>query len=243
MKDRFEINYLTMIPSKNYLQKLNANQILDLSKFVVSENFKHHTGNFSSQEYEDDVHSIYNEESSFYKNSQIFVAKDPLGFIKGSIRVLHWNYIDTLPIEKIFGINPSLVSSTTKANNIYHIGRFAIKKDVRDINLFKKLMVCAITPICNDESNVAFAECDSKLLRILSLLGIKTKVIGKSIDYLGSETIPVSMDYEGLINFYNTNKYLVTDDVNTNTLDNKISFSIPGNLEFKVEKQKASISM
>lgn len=202
-----------MITTKNYLQRLNNNQILDLSKFVVSENFTHHSSDTSLQEFNNDVDSIFKEESNFYKNSQIFVSKDSLGLIQGSIRVLRWNFIDKLPIEKMFGINPLLTPGGTSAEGIYHIGRFAIKKDVRDINLFKKLMVCAIAPICNHESNIAFAEIDSKLLRILSLLGMKTKVIGKSINYLGSETIPISMDYYGLIGFYNANKSLLSDDL------------------------------
>jgi len=200
-----------MITIKNYLEKLNINQILDLSKFVVSENFNHHSNNVSSQEFNDDVNSIYKEESNFYKNSQIFVAKDSIGLIKGSIRILRWNYIDTLPIEKIFGINPLLTPEGAKANGIYHIGRLAISKEVKDMNLFKKLIVCAISPICQDESNISYAEMDSKLLRILTLLKVKAKIIGKPIQYLGSETIPVSMDYNGLIEFYNTNKSLVGD--------------------------------
>ncbi len=71
-------------------------------------------------------------------------------------------------------------------------------------------MVCAIAPICEQKNGVAFAECDSKLLRIMSLLGIKAEIIGDSINYLGSETIPISMSYEGLKDFYFNNKYLVT---------------------------------
>ncbi|WP_299677174.1 hypothetical protein [uncultured Dokdonia sp.] len=198
-----------MILTKNYLEKLNANQILDLAQFVVTENFKHHSENILPEDYKKDINSIKKEELNYFKNSQIFVAKDYSGSILGAIRVLRWNYTDTLPIQKIFGINPLLAIHQPSINNIYHIGRFAIKKDAGDINLFKKLMVCAIAPICEHKDNIAFAECDSKLLRVLSLMGIKATVIGKSIDYLGSETIPVSLTYDGLISFYNKNKGLV----------------------------------
>ena len=51
------------------------------------------------------------------------------------------------------------------------------------------------------KNSIAFAECDSKLLRVMNLMGIKADVIGDSINYLGSETIPVSMNYEGLKGF------------------------------------------
>jgi hypothetical protein len=40
-------------------------------------------------------------------------------------------------------------------------------------------------------------------------LGVKTSVIGASVNYLGSETIPIQIDYEGSIDFYNKNKHLL----------------------------------
>jgi hypothetical protein len=75
--------------------------------------------------------------------------------------------------------------------------------------MFKKLMVHAVTPICKEKDSVAFAECDSKLLRIINFLGIETRVIGKSVNYLGSETIPISISAQGLSRFYHKNKDLV----------------------------------
>jgi len=120
--------------------------------------------------------------------------------------------MDILPIQKIFGINPLLAVQNSNFNNLFHIGRFAIKKDVRDIKLLKQLMVYAIAPVCEHEGNIAFAECDSKLLRILTMMGIKATRLGESVDYLGSETIPIAMSYDGLIDFYNKNKGLVSED-------------------------------
>lgn len=202
-----------MILAKNYLEKLRTEEIINLSKFVVNENFKHHSGNALPKDYENDIQSIFKEELNYKKNAEIFVYKNYSGNIIGSIRVLEWNYIDVLPIQKIFNINPLLVIGGRPLNAIWHIGRFAINKEVSDINLFKKLMICAITPICKHKGNIAFAECDSKLLRILTLLGIESTIVGDSINYLGSETIPISMSCDGLIKFYNKNKSLVSKDV------------------------------
>ncbi len=201
-----------MTLANNYLEKLQANQIFDLAEFVVTENFKHHSNNSLPKDYKNDVNSIHKEEMSYYENSEVYTAKDHLGSILGAIRVLKWNYTDVLPLQKIFNINPLLAINKPNINNIYHIGRFAIKKDVQGINLFKQLMVCAIAPICKHTGNIAFAECDSKLLRVLHMLGIKTTVIGESVNYLGSETIPIALTYEGLIDFYNENKALVSKD-------------------------------
>lgn len=196
----------------NYLENLGKGQILDLAKFIVTENFKHHSNNVLPQDYNDDVNSIQNEEIQYAENSEIFVVKNDSAEITGAIRVLKWNYIDVLPIQKMFGINPLLAITNYDIKDIFHIGRFAIMKGSKDSSLFKKLMVCAIAPVCEHKGNIAFAEIDSKLLRVLRILGMKASVIGESIDYLGSETIPVAFTYDGLIEFYNKNKSLVSTD-------------------------------
>ncbi|AZJ35260.1 hypothetical protein [Tenacibaculum singaporense] len=197
---------------KSYLERLSNSEVLSLSKFVVEENFNHHLGNIEKKKLEKDILSVYQEEIKYIGNSKIFVCKDDYKGITGAIRVLKWNYIDKLPIESIFGIDPLMVVEDRDLHEIWHIGRFAIKKGVNDPNLFKKLMVCAISPICKHKGNIAFAECDSKLLRILMLLGIKPNIVGESINYLGSETIPISLPYEGLIEFYERNKDLILNN-------------------------------
>ena len=83
-----------MITTKNHLERLRANQILNLSEFVVTENFKHHSNNVLPEDYKKDVDSIYKEELNYFNNSEVYVSKDTLGSISGSIRVLKWNYID-----------------------------------------------------------------------------------------------------------------------------------------------------
>lgn len=197
--------------TQSYLKQLELEQLSELAKFVVEENFNHHSeSTMPAMELQNDVTEVYNEELSYFKNSEIFVVKDTTGNIQGSIRVIKWDYQTKLPIQKLFNINPLDISSSQNISSIWHIGRFATHKTNQDRTLFKKLMVCAITPICKDENSVAFAECDRKLLRVMNLMGIKTDVIGDSINYLGSETIPVSMNYEGLKGFYDANRYLVS---------------------------------
>ena len=192
-----------------YLEKLPNNELQHLAEFVVSENYKHHSNNILPPDYQKNVRSIFAEEQNYQCDSEIFVSKNLMGEITGSIRVLKWNYKDALPIQKIFGIHPFHVIDNDTNGEIYHIGRFAISRETQTISLFKQLMVCAISPICTNKYNIGFAECDSKLLRVLQLLGIKAKVIGKPVNYLGSETIPICLPYKGLIEFYNKNKHLV----------------------------------
>lgn len=211
-----------MILTKNYLERLTSKDIIGLAEFIVTENFNHHADNVYPIDYKEDIESIYKEELNYFDNAMAFAVRDHLGDILGAIRVLKWNYTDVLPIQKIFGINPLLITGHSPLKSIWHIGRFAIKQKVRDISLFKQLMVCAIAPICQNENSVAFAECDSKLLRVLKLLGIQATVIGDAVDYLGSETIPICMTYDGLIDFYNTNKDLVPLSISNQSSKNQL---------------------
>jgi hypothetical protein len=198
-----------MILRNQYFGKLEKNRLKDLAEFVVRENFEHHSNNPFPENYTTDVNAVYDEELNLFENSEVYITRNQGGTITSAIRVLKWNYTDVLPLQKIFGIDPILAIDNPNVNDIYHIGRFAVSKNVRDINLFKRLLVCVAKPICEQKGNMAFAECDNKLLRILNLLGVKTMIIGDSINYLGSETIPIAMNYDGVKNFYDENKHLI----------------------------------
>ncbi|GAA4043504.1 hypothetical protein GCM10022409_31890 [Hymenobacter glaciei] len=196
--------------TQNYLGQLELGLLSELAAFVVQENFSHHSVSCPEVEVQRDVHNIYCEELHHLENSSFYIARDSFGTIQGSIRLTKWDYKAELPLQKIFDINPiDTLDCAKKAPTIWHIGRFATRKSNTDKTMFKKLMVHAVTPICKEEDSVAFAECDSKLLRIINILGIETRVIGKSVNYLGSETIPISISAQGLSKFYHKNKDLV----------------------------------
>lgn len=193
---------------------LNRSEILELAKFVVEENCNHHclSRHFQSNR---EIQIIFNEESKL-QNSKIFVTRDSDYSIVGSIRVLKWNLMDILPIKKMFGIDPKAFLMN-RSTEIWHIGRFAIKKgiDKTGFNVFKTLMVCAINEVCKHENSLALAECDAKLLKILKLLGIEAIVLADSINYLGSETIPVLITYKSLKTFLDKNSFLLPRNLNS----------------------------
>ncbi len=197
--------------SQNYFEKLEMDQLSELANFVVNENMSHHTDHEvdETKHIQDMITKIYYEDLNLFFNSEFFVSKDSSGAIEGAIRIVKWDYHQELPIQKLFQIDPLQLSSRKRRTPIWHIGRFATRKNIGDRLLFKKLMVYAIAPLCKKKRGLAFAECDSKLLRAMQLLGIKARVLGKSIDYLGSETIPISLDYDGLKEFYHQNKKLI----------------------------------
>lgn len=189
---------------------LEKSELRKLAEFVVQENFLHHNENFFHDPsfIRKEIEYILNEEKSF-SNSRIIVAQNNNQII-GSIRTLKWNMKDILPVEKMFSVKLSSFLDGEQYN-IWHIGRFAIKKGYKEggINLFKTLMTFAIQDVCSEENALAVAECDAKLLKILKILGINAHHITNSIHYLGSETIPIILEHESLKNFLKKNIYLV----------------------------------
>ena len=63
-------------------------------------------------------------------------------------------------------------------------------------------MALAVKPIVEDKYSYMIAEIDSKLLKVMKVLGFGTRQIGKSINYLTSETVPVCSSKRGLTWFF-----------------------------------------
>lgn len=183
--------------------QLGKDSLYELAEFVVKENYKHHVCSLSSEYIKDEIDAVYREELLYVASSTIFVVRDKAEKIIGSIRVFKWDRKQTLPIQKIFGICPLSAICSEEDCNYWHIGRFAIDSLAGiPITLFKQLMVYAVHPIVSDDKSYMIAETDSKLLRVMNILGIETVQLGASLNYLASETIPVYSSKKGLLVFY-----------------------------------------
>ena len=136
-----------MINANYSINRLNAHELYNLAEFVVSENNESHIcGSMSAAEQMKSVHSIHKEESTYYNDSIVYAVRNRYNSISGTIRTLKWNYSDELPIETIFGICPFQIMRQFQKSEVWHIGRFAISKNIRQIKLFKKLVMHAIQP-------------------------------------------------------------------------------------------------
>lgn len=113
-----------------------------------------------------------------------------------------------MPIERLFNVDLTKIDNKV-IKNIWHVGRFAISKGQKDgAWLLKKLITLAIYPICQDEESVMVAECDSKFMRGLNLIGIRTGILAPAIQYLGSETLPIYSTRDWLLTYLNKSSYL-----------------------------------
>ena len=95
--------------------------------------------------------------------------------------------------------------SIGKVNIVFGISdAFAVATGagISTLTLFKRLMALAVKPIVEDKYSYMIAEIDSKLLKVMKGLGFGTRQIGKSIDYLTSETVPVCSSKRGIMGFF-----------------------------------------
>jgi len=136
--------------------------------------------------------------------SHTYIVRDAFGNIVGCIRSFHWDKHKALPIEKLYGINPLNAIHQESKYNFWHIRRFAVAKDsgISTLTLFKRLMALAVQPIVEDKYSYMISEIDSKLLKVMKVLGFGTRQIGKSIDDLTSKTVPVCSSKRGIKGFF-----------------------------------------
>lgn len=199
------------------IQELNSEtvNIYELSKFIVVENYSHHDAANEAASMEDEIRELYTEESMYAKYSKYHIAFDTSNEMIGAIRVMKWNRKQVLPMQKIFGINLlNEINVLSYNSSIWHIGRFAISgsKQRLGITLFKQLLVLALVPLYENISDILIAECDCKLVRVLSALGIEVNLLGNPVYYLGSETVPLFLTHKGIVDFFESHKGLVELD-------------------------------
>ncbi len=184
--------------------RVSADRLHDIARFVVIQNYNHHSSEPIPDTAQEEIKDIYHEELSYAGESVYFIVRDNKGSIIGSIRVFKWNKVIPTPMQKIFNISPLEKVETTQDASFWHIGRFAIDSTVgfSTITMFKQLMALAVAPILREADSYMIAETDSHLLRVMNALGIETRQIGKPLIYLASETIPVYSSKKWLTNFY-----------------------------------------
>jgi len=188
----------------------DRNGLREVAEFVVMENYKHHSGEYTKASVVDEIIDIYNEELAYFSSSFVFIVRNNSGKIIGSIRVFKWDMQQPLPLQKLFGINPLTAIHSNGNCNYWHVGRFAIDSfaGISTVTLFRQLMMYAVHPIVCDDNSYMIAETDSKLLRVVNALGIETIRLGQSVNYLASETVPIYSSKQGLMTFYNHNQHL-----------------------------------
>jgi len=174
------------------------------------ENSSHHR-NVSGYEayFYDELKQAYEEDLLLFESSAYYAAIYNK-IIIGSVKITLWDGQAILPLEKLFNIQCRELSFYHDDVLVWHVGRLAVSKSDNPfgMKLIMQLLTLAIYNICQHANSIMVAECDKKLLRGLNRMGIKTEALGRGIEYLGSETIPVYATDEWLKVFLQNNSYV-----------------------------------
>ena len=188
-----------------YFRKLEKDELFKLAEFVVRENFIHHcTAGWSTEEVNTAIHTLYQEDLAIFDDSYFYVAMKGDKII-GSVKVTRWDGMSPLPVERLFNID----MTRFEMQQVWHVGRFAISwEEKAGARLLRKLITLAIYPICMEEDALMVAECDSKFVRGMEMMGIKTAALGMGKYYLGSLTLPIYAEREWLKEYLDKSPYL-----------------------------------
>jgi hypothetical protein len=178
-----------------------------LAEFIVRENYiQHQSTVVPSDDFLSATGALAQEDYLIFEDS-VFCAALKNSEIVGSVKITHWNEHISLPIQKLFNIDPVMFINMG-FKSVWHIGRFAISKGEKEgAKLLRKLIAIAVYPVCEAGNGMMLAECDSKFVRVLNLIGLKTKTLAPGINYLGSETLPVYSTQEWLKSFLNKSSH------------------------------------
>ena len=135
--------------------RVGTDRLHDIARFVVTQNYNHHSSEPIPDTARQEIEDIYREELSYSEDSACFIVRDKEGRMVGSIRVFRWDKQTPTPMHKIFHISPLEKVGDTPRTSFWHIGRFAIDSTsgFSTVTLFKQLMTLAVTPILREDDS------------------------------------------------------------------------------------------
>ena len=178
-----------------------------MAEFIVREKYVQHQSTIvPSDDFLNTAESLALEDYLIFEDSVFCVALKNSEIV-GSVKITGWNENISLPIQSLFDIDPAMFINKG-FKSVWHIRRFAISKSEKDgAKLLKNLIAIAIYPVCKADNSIMLAECDSKFVRVLDMIGLRTETLAPGINYLGSETLPVYSTQEWLASFLNKSPY------------------------------------
>jgi hypothetical protein len=194
--------------SNLYISKLKKDELRELITFVVTEIYEHFNyKDYTQESFENELEYLLKEDIAFYDNSIYYVLRDCTEHkIYGSIKTTFWDKTTTLPMEKLFHINIQDILIPAYLN-VWHVGRFVISGKIPGdrISILKKMLYKAFYPVYAIGAGIILAECDKKLTITLKKMGIDSFILGESIEYICSETLPIYIRSEWLESYISSN--------------------------------------
>lgn len=196
------------IPEGYYVSGITREELPGMLRFLILEIYRHFNFTaFTKQDFAGELNRLLAEDMAYFDHSVYYVLRRKSDkSIQACIRTTWYDGRVSLPIEKLFDLKISGMR-VTRGKQIWHLGRFVISGSLPShrISVLKKLLFNAFYPVSISKNAILFAECDSKLVRTLSLMGIDSLVLGSPIEYICSETLPICITSECLKPFITRN--------------------------------------
>lgn len=96
---------------KYTIWQIGAENLYELADFVVRENYKHHVGHYTSEDIQNEIALVYQEELLYADTSIVFLVRDLEGRTIGSIRIFKWDRHQTLPHPETLWHQPAYFHS------------------------------------------------------------------------------------------------------------------------------------
>lgn len=197
-------------PNNFYFSRLRKDELKELVSFVVLEIYEHFNyEDYTQKSFEDELEYLLKEDLAFFDNSVYYVLRGCIDHrIYGSIKTTYWDREATIPMGKLFDINVHDVLLPDYPN-VWHLGRFVISRKICEdrIGILKKMLFNAFYPVSAMGAGIVLAECDKKLTMTLKKMGINSFILGDSIEYICSETLPIYIKSDWLSQYISTNKH------------------------------------
>lgn len=201
-----------------YLSRLKKEELREMLEFYLIEIYEHFNySDYTDESVETELEYLIKEDNIFFDHSVYYVLRQRhTNKIVGSVKTSYWDRKAKLPIEDLFDIDLNKVA-LPKCNHFWHLGRFVISNKITGdrIGILKKILFNAFYPVHTLEDGVIIAECDKKVADTLKKMGINSFTLGKSIEYICSETIPIYITSEWLYSFMvaSSNRYLTDNNL------------------------------
>ncbi|OJJ22004.1 hypothetical protein BKI52_08160 [marine bacterium AO1-C] len=195
--------------SKLNLYKVGWSELPQYTQFV----FDIYRNSFTDEQpwelTSEDLTTMYHEDQTYFPHSVYFGFMNAANELVGTMKATQKTDLVLLPAEVEYGIDVKQLSKAfhITPHDIWHCGRLAVDKQkakaagVTSRSLFLELLFQSFQHITRNPGAIFLAEADKRVYDLFHKVGVPMQQIAKGKTYLGSETYPVVISHEGMLDW------------------------------------------
>ena len=156
-----------------------------------------------------DLNTMYREDQTYFPHSVYFGFMNAHNELIGTMKATQKTDLVLLPAEVEYGVDVRQLSQAfgITPHNIWHCGRLAVNKQkakaagMASRHLFLTLLFHSFQHITQHPGAIFLAEADKRIYDLFHQVGVPMQQIAKGKTYLGSETYPVVISHEDMLDW------------------------------------------